>query len=91
MSKTGRVHELKSWLVYFNATIRGMKKFEVRYNDRHYLEGDELVLKEFDPHLRIYTGRQVRADVTYVMPLEPLGIAPGFVVLAIGPLRDLVA
>jgi ParB family chromosome partitioning protein len=87
---SARVHVVKSWPKYFTSTIKGVKSFEVRYDDRGYREGDALHLQEFDPERRAYTGRQVTADIVHVMPMEPLGFGAGYVVLGLGPLRDIV-
>lgn len=43
-----RSHDLKTYPFYFNAVLVGMKKFEVRKNDRDFKIGDFLYLKEFD-------------------------------------------
>ncbi len=38
------VHELKIIPDFFEAVASGKKKFEVRYDDRGYQAGDELIL-----------------------------------------------
>ena len=80
---TPRVHELKSWPPYFEALVSGVKRFEVRRDDRSYRVGDVLHLLEFDPGPRTYTGRSFTVRVSYVMELEPLGIG-GYVGLGLG-------
>lgn len=42
-------HRLKTWRESFQAILDGEKRFEVRKNDRSFLEGDFLMLVEFDP------------------------------------------
>ena len=42
-------HELKTWPKSFSAILNGFKKHEVRVNDRDFLEGDELYLREWNP------------------------------------------
>lgn len=44
-------HQLKCWPEFFQATLNGLKKFELRRDDRPegYQVGDELLLKEWDP------------------------------------------
>ncbi|MFA5381985.1 MAG: DUF3850 domain-containing protein [Candidatus Micrarchaeia archaeon] len=49
------VHSLKTWPEFFQLTLNGKKKFELRRNDRDYRVGDELLLKEWDPE--VYRGR----------------------------------
>lgn len=61
-------HALKCWPGYFSDLVSGYKKFEVRKGtDRIYQPGDELLLKEYTPNSRFYTGRELRMRVTYVM------------------------
>lgn len=85
-----RVHELKTWPPCFRAILEGRKTFEVRKNDRAFDEGDEMWLREFDPGRTStlcrdgsYTGREIRASVTYVMRGGDFGVERGFAVLGI--------
>ncbi len=41
------VHEIKSEQPYYDLVREGIKKFEVRFNDRNYEVGDVLHLQEF--------------------------------------------
>jgi hypothetical protein len=60
-------HELKSWPEFFEPTRLGMKTHDLRRSDeRDYRVGDLLILKEFDPKTNLYTGRQLKAEVTYI-------------------------
>ncbi len=59
--------EKKVWPKYFQAIIDGKKKFELRLADFQCEEGDLLVLKEWDPNTKEFTGRQVEKKVTYVV------------------------
>lgn len=83
-----REHELKTWPAFYEALLSGHKTFEVREDDRGFAVGDVLVLQEFDPELVArshpgYTGREMRALVTYLMPGGRFGIDPRFVVMGI--------
>lgn len=60
-----RVHELKTWPLYFGAVKSGRKTFELRRDDRNFTVGDELQLREWDPETGRYTGDEVRVVVTY--------------------------
>ena len=60
-------HELKIRPEFFEAIVRGDKTFEVRYNDRNYQLHDILVLQEHDGEN--YTGRVIKAEVTYLLVL----------------------
>ena len=58
--------EKKTWPEYFQAILDGRKTFEWRLNDFDIAEGDTLVLKEWDPKTKDYTGRQIEKKVGYV-------------------------
>ncbi len=61
------VHELKIEAPYFEAVLRGEKKFEIRKNDRGFQKGDIVVLKELSPKPpERFTGRAVEVEITYV-------------------------
>lgn len=56
----------KIWPEYFEAVHSGKKNFELRLNDFDVNEGDVLVLEEWDPETKKYTGRSCERTVTYV-------------------------
>lgn len=56
----------KIWPEYFDAVASGKKNYELRLNDFEVNEGDTLVLEEWDPKTKEYTGRSVKKMVTYV-------------------------
>jgi len=56
----------KIWPEYFEAVKSGKKKFELRLDDFDIQEGDTLVLEEWDPKARTYTGRSIEKKVMYV-------------------------
>ncbi len=56
----------KIWPEYFEAVVSGKKKYELRLNDFEVQEGDTLVLEEWDPKKKEYTGRRIEKKVTYV-------------------------
>lgn len=57
-------HDLKTWPEPFQAVWIGVKKYEVRKDDRGYKVGDTLLLREWSPETKEYTGRQIVAGVT---------------------------
>lgn len=61
-----RLHDLKSWVGLFEPILKGDKTHDLRVMDRDYQVGDILLLREYEPILKEYTGRQVRAQVTYI-------------------------
>lgn len=78
-----RSHDLKTYPFYFNAVLVGMKKFEVRKNDRDFKIGDFLYLKEFDPKSKSFTGRSSTHQIIYILPGGQFGIEEGYVVLGL--------
>jgi hypothetical protein len=77
-------HELKTWPAYFGAVASGRKSFEIRRDDRPFRTGDTLRLREWCPVERSYTGREVMAEVTYVMRKEEdFGLMDGFCLMGI--------
>lgn len=73
-------HELKTWPVYFQALIDGIKTAEIRRDDRGFRPGDILWLREWSPG---YTGREASASVTHITR-DIEGLADGFVMLSLG-------
>ena len=53
------------WPEYFDDVASGKKKYELRLGDFEVHEGDTLVLEEWDPATKEYTGRSVEKKVTY--------------------------
>ena len=51
---------------YFEAILSGDKHYELRLNDFDIKPGDTLVLREWDPDKKEYTGREIRKEITYV-------------------------
>lgn len=58
--------EKKTWPEYFEKVLSGDKNFEFRLADWECNVGDTLVLKEYDPKTKEYTGRKIEKLVTYV-------------------------
>lgn len=56
----------KVWPGYFDDILSGKKKYELRIADFDVEEGDILVLEEWDPQTKEYTGRKTEKKVTYV-------------------------
>lgn len=62
----------KCWPEYFQHILDGHKKFEVRLADFDCHIGDTLVLQEYDPRTKEYTGREMRRKVTYIIKTKGL-------------------
>ena len=56
----------KCWPKFFQEVLENKKKFEVRLADFDVKEGDTLVLEEYDPKTKKYTGRSIKKRVTFV-------------------------
>ena len=52
--------------MYFKEVITGRKTFEYRLDDRGYLAGDHLILREYNPFTKDYTGRYIECYVPYL-------------------------
>lgn len=62
------IHELKTWPEPYDEIVAGTKTFEYRRNDdRHFRQGDLLILKEWDPVAKEYTGREATARIGFVV------------------------
>lgn len=80
------VHELKTWISYFKMVQSGEKPFELRLNDRGFLTGHELLLREYDPQTQTYTGQTLRRKITIVLEgseAEAFGLKPGHCILGL--------
>lgn len=59
--------EKKAWPELFEKVARGEKTFDLRLDDFRCNVGDILVLREWDPKNKIYTGRTLEKKVTFVL------------------------
>ena len=62
----GDVHYLKTWSTPFQATFDGLKSYELREFDRDFKIGDLVVLDEYLPREKKYTGRRIIRIITYL-------------------------
>jgi hypothetical protein len=58
--------EKKTWPEYFEKVLSGEKTYEFRLADFECQSGDTLILKEWDPATKEYTGREITKEVGYV-------------------------
>jgi len=56
----------KCWPEFFEKINSGEKKFEVRLADFECKVGDTLLLEEWNPETKRYTGRILSRKITYV-------------------------
>ncbi|OGV89522.1 hypothetical protein A2Z41_01595 [Microgenomates group bacterium RBG_19FT_COMBO_39_10] len=57
----------KTWPHYFELIKSGKKKFDLRVADFKVKKGDTLVLEEWDPKTKQYTGRQVKKKINFFL------------------------
>lgn len=61
------VHTLKSWTLFYDDILSGIRTSDIRCtDDRRFMIGDQMELKEFDPVKFEYTGRKQLVEITYV-------------------------
>ncbi|PIZ58546.1 hypothetical protein COY23_00435 [bacterium (Candidatus Torokbacteria) CG_4_10_14_0_2_um_filter_35_8] len=68
--------EKKIWPEYFQEVLNGNKNFELRLADFECNPGDVLVLREWDPKEKKYTGREIEKEITYVLKTKDLRFWP---------------
>jgi ASC-1-like (ASCH) protein len=75
-------HKLKCWEVYYQAIVSGVKKCEIRLNDRGYSVGDTLLLEELSGENGELTGAWFRVRVTHIVEVF-IGLRPGYIAMSI--------
>jgi hypothetical protein len=84
------VHTLKTWPEYFKEVIEGRKKFEVRKNDREFMVNDFIVLQEWDPVTKQFSGQEALFSITYLLrDAVEFGIREGYCVISLSPVDDI--
>jgi len=79
-----KIHKLKTWPEYFINTMFGSKSFELRVDDRFFRCGDFLVLEEWDPKTKEYTGRSLMRSVNYILRGGVFGLPENMVIMSLG-------
>ncbi len=64
--------EKKAWPELYQKILDGDKTFDLRLGNFECNPGDTLLLREWDPATRKYTGRQMEKVVTYVLRTRDL-------------------
>lgn len=78
-------HELKIHPQYFKAIENGKKYWEIRKNDRNFKVGDIVLLREWDN--TEYSGKEILVEITYMLDDKFAGLAEGYVVFSIKPIK----
>ena len=68
--------EKKVWPKFFQKIIDGDKTFELRLADFECKPGDILVLREWNPETKKYTGKVIEKKVTYVIKTKDVKFWP---------------
>lgn len=61
----------KVWPEYFQLILNGKKNVEIRLADFNMNEGDTLVLEEYDPETKTYSGRRVKKKAKSIIKFNP--------------------
>ena len=87
-----KIHELKTHRPHFGLIRDGLKRWELRRNDRGFEQGDLLWLREYDPSLEEYSDASQLVELTRVSHDfdVPEGLPSCFVIMDIER-RKLVA
>lgn len=76
-------HDLKVLREFYPEILRKAKTFEIRKDDRDFMVGDTLLLREIDSVG--YTGRACRRKINFILAdAGKYGLKKGYVILAIG-------
>lgn len=77
-------HKIKCTPDFFEEIKTGVKKFEIRKNDRSYQAGDKITLQEWSQADK-YTGREIETLITYVLYSHDFkaGLKQGYCILSL--------
>jgi len=88
MPRRVSVHRLKTAERWFALQAAGVKRFEIRRNDRGFWPGDLILLEEIDEAGK-FTGRHLLRRVTFMLDAADVeGLAVGFVILGTESAED---
>ena len=64
--------EKKTWPYLFDKVLSGEKQFDLRIAEFECEIGDTLVLREWDPEKKEYTGRELEKEITFLVKTKDL-------------------
>lgn len=77
-------HALKTWPEFYGSIVDGSKPFELRKNDRNFQLGDRLLIQEYDPVTKQYTGKECEKRIGYILRgAERFGLKKDYVILGL--------
>jgi len=65
-------HTKKVWPEYFQKILDDKKTYELRLADWECNEGDILILQEWNPETKEYTGREIKKTVGTVIKTQDI-------------------
>lgn len=77
-----KIHDLKTWPMYFQAVKTGVKTAEFRKNDRDFQIGDCLNLQEWNPKTQEYTGDSLMVQITHIVQNTCFGMEEGYCLIS---------
>lgn len=77
-----KTHYLKTVQPFFSQVKNGTKTFELRRNDRDFQIEDEVILQEYDLTTNLYSGQEIRGNITYVLK-DWAGLDDGYCIFSI--------
>ena len=77
------IHDLKSWPKEFVSLVGRVKRHEVRRCDRDYQVGDWLMLREWNPETKKYSGNKLFREITHITPAGAFGLPEDVCVLSV--------
>lgn len=60
----------KCWPKQFEQILCGEKRYELRLADFDVAKGDVLVLEEYDPETKQYSGRKIEKQISFVTKFD---------------------
>ena len=82
--KGTKIHELKCHPEPFSLTMKGLKLYELRKNDRDFKVGDGLRLREWDPKTETYSGREYLVPIVCMTMGGQFGLPLDLCILGLG-------
>lgn len=85
--KALKQHYLNCQMYYFWLIWDGLKTCELRLNDRNFLTGDIVILRELDDNGIDFTGREIKFIISNVLS-EFDGLEMNYVILSFKKIRQ---
>lgn len=77
-------HALKTHPQYYKEVRDGNKTFELRKDDRPFSNGDTVILQEYDPITKKYTGEEQEFEIGYILrDATKFGLKPGYCIFGL--------